>query len=71
MTTMYGTYEQTVDRQREMRAAAAELRQARLLRKAERAQRRVARARSELAQAQGAARQLSARMPGLELAGRR
>lgn len=68
---MYGTYQQTTDRQREMQADAAEQRQVRLLLKAARAERRVARARSQLAQAQGAATQLNARMPGLELAGRR
>ena len=68
---MYGTYQQTTDRQREMQADAAEQRQVRLLLKAARAERRVARARSQLAQAQGEATQLNARMPGLELAGRR
>lgn len=71
VATMYGMYEQTADRQRELRAEAAEQRQARLVRMAARAERRVARARSQLAQAQGAATQLNARMPGLELAGRR
>jgi hypothetical protein len=71
VTKMYGMYEETVDRQRQMRAAAAIERRAAMLRRAARAERRVARARAQLAQAQGAATQLSARMPELELAGRR